>query len=75
MHANAQQGSPMHGTVKTITRLAYTVNDAAEQLSVSRRKMYDLMEKGEIASITVGRSRRITHEALEDYLRSLRAVA
>ena len=53
----------------TAGRLAYTVEDAAERLSLSRAHLYRLIEAQEIGSITIGRSRRITARQLDEFVR------
>lgn len=45
-------------------RLAYSPREAAELIGVSRGQIYVLMKRGDLPSISVGRARRITHEAL-----------
>ncbi len=50
-------------------KLAYTVEDAAERLSLSRAHLYRLIEAQEIGSITIGRSRRITARQLDEFVR------
>ena len=45
-----------------------TVDEAAEQLGIGRSTMYVLITKGEIASLHVGRLRRIEPAALADYI-------
>lgn len=52
-------------------RLAYTVEEAGEELSLSRSRIYELIASGDLASVKIGRSRRIRHEALVAYLDSL----
>ena len=54
-------------------KLAYTVEEAAVLLSLSRAKLYRLIDSCEIGSIVIGRSRRITHSQLEDFLQRLEA--
>ncbi|MBL8060660.1 MAG: helix-turn-helix domain-containing protein [Chthonomonas sp.] len=54
-------------------KLAYTVEEAADLLSLSRAKLYRLIDSCEIGSVTIGRSRRITHSQLEEFLRRLEA--
>lgn len=49
-------------------KLAYTVKEASSLLSLSRAHIYRLLDRGEIASIQIGRSRRITHHQLEVFL-------
>ncbi len=49
----------------------YDVGAAARWLSISRSKVYELMASGELASVQIDRSRRITRAALEDYVERL----
>jgi excisionase family DNA binding protein len=46
-----------------------TVEEAARRLSISRRSLYDLLERGELADIKVGRSRRVVAESIREYVR------
>ena len=55
----------------TATRLAWTVQEAADQIGISRASLYRLVQTGEVPSFTIGRSRRITNEALERFVRRL----
>ncbi len=50
-------------------RLAYTVSEASKMLSISRSRLYELINSGEIQSVKFGRSRRITEEQLREFLR------
>jgi excisionase family DNA binding protein len=52
-------------------KLAYTVEETAEMLSLSRAHIYRLLDQKQLNSIQVGRSRRIMHSQLEEFLRSL----
>lgn len=54
-------------------KLAYTVDEAADLLSLSRAHLYRLMDIGEIGSISIGRSRRITQGQLESFIAQLEA--
>jgi len=56
-------------------KLAYAVEEAAELLSLSRAHVYRLLDSGELGSIAIGRSRRITHSQLKDFLERLEARA
>ena len=60
-----QTGAPPH--------VLLTVEAAAEQLSFSRTRMYQLLKNGEIESVKVGRLRRIPADALTVYVRRLTA--
>lgn len=50
-------------------KLAYTVAEAAGLVSMSRSTFYELINAGEIRTIKIRRSRRITHEQLQRFLR------
>ncbi|MCC7101543.1 MAG: helix-turn-helix domain-containing protein [Fimbriimonadaceae bacterium] len=54
-------------------KLCYTVEEAANLLSISRAQVYRLIDRAEIASIKIGRSRRITHAQLIEFLKELEA--
>lgn len=46
----------------------FTSSEAMEVLGVGRNTMYRLLNSGELPAIRIGRSWRITWDALEDYL-------
>ncbi len=52
-------------------KLAYTVEEAAELLSLSRAHVYRLLDLQQIGSVTIGRSRRITVNQLTDFISDL----
>ena len=49
-------------------QLAYSVEEAAEMLSIRRTKMYELVRRGEIATQTIGRRRIVPRESLVNFL-------
>lgn len=53
--------------------LLYTIPEAASALRISRTKIYELLDAGEIESVHIGRSRKIPAEALRSYIDRLRA--
>lgn len=55
----------------TYKKLAYTVEEAAELLSLSRAHVYRLLDLGQLSSVSIGRSRRITSSQLSEFLKSL----
>jgi excisionase family DNA binding protein len=62
----------MHGVATTtkgdlIEGGFVTVPEAAKYLSVSRAKVYVMMEQGELVYCKFGRSRRIPRQALREY--------
>lgn len=52
----------------TIERLAYKPAEAAEALGVSRQHLYNLINAGEIRTVTSGRRRLVPVSALLEYL-------
>jgi excisionase family DNA binding protein len=59
-------------TVRADNRLLLTVEEAADRLGIGRSLMYELIGCGQIASIRVGRLRRVPLESLTDYVAALR---
>ena len=53
------------------TALLLTVTEAADQLRIGRTLMYHLISTGQVASVTVGRLRRIRPDDLAAYTSSL----
>jgi excisionase family DNA binding protein len=54
------------------SRLLLRVGEAAERLSLSRSKTYQLVQAGELPSIRLGRSLRVPVEALAEVIEKLR---
>ncbi|MCI0690156.1 MAG: helix-turn-helix domain-containing protein [Sporichthyaceae bacterium] len=52
-----------------MTRIWYTDTGAAQALDLSLTRLRELMALGEIKALTVGRSLRIPHDALVEYVR------
>lgn len=48
--------------------LLLTAEQAARMLSVSRSRVYEWLQTGELPSVTLGRSRRVTRRALEQFV-------
>ena len=57
------------------TPLMYRVPEAAETLRISRSALYELIRSRQVRSVTVGRTRLISHSALTDYVRRLEEEA
>jgi excisionase family DNA binding protein len=47
------------------------VEEAADALRIGRTVMYGLIKSGQIASVLIGRSRRVSVDALREYAKSL----
>jgi excisionase family DNA binding protein len=56
-------------------RLLLTVEEAADRIGVCRSNMFKLIRQGDVRSVKVGRLRRITPAALEDFVRQLGSSA
>ena len=51
--------------------LLLTPEAGADRLSIGRSQMYELIRRGEVRSVKIGRLRRIPAAALADYVASL----
>jgi excisionase family DNA binding protein len=54
--------------------VTFTVEDAAKILSVSRSQVYVLIKTGEIQSVKIRGSRRITENQLVKYIKRIEAL-
>jgi excisionase family DNA binding protein len=57
------------------SKLLLRVEEAAHLLSLSRKTIYDLMRRGELASLKIGGCRRIPLTALHAFIARLESVA
>lgn len=53
-------------------QLLLTITQAASRLGVGRSKLYEIVRKGELASVRLGGARRIVAADLEDFVRALK---
>jgi excisionase family DNA binding protein len=60
-------------TPPAVQPLLLTPEQAAQAISVSRSKLYELMSAGKVLSVRIGASRRVPIAALEQYVRQLLA--
>lgn len=69
-HANrlAREDSVQHHA----RRLLVTAEEAAQLLGIGRTLMFALIQSGAVASVRIGRLRRVPVEALDQFVRSLR---
>ncbi|OYX65688.1 MAG: excisionase [Sphingomonadales bacterium 32-64-17] len=51
------------------------VNDAARMIGVGRTKLYELIAAGEVETVKLGKSTRITTASLHDLIRRQRGAA
>ncbi len=59
----------------TIVKTLFRVEEAAEYLSISRAKAYELIQRGELRSVKIDGSRRITLNQLEAYIHRLEGAS
>ena len=64
-----------HRQPERIPRLLLTVEEAADRVGICRSNMFKLIRQGDVKSVKVGRLRRVTPAALEDFVRQLSALA
>jgi len=50
---------------------AYTVEQVADMLNIGRDKVYYLLRSGQLRSIKIGKSRRITAQHIAEFIGSL----
>ncbi|HEV2377904.1 MAG TPA: excisionase family DNA-binding protein [Streptosporangiaceae bacterium] len=53
--------------------LVYSVEEAADLLGIGRTFMFQLIGTGEVESIKIGKLRKIPHDAIDGYIKRLRA--
>ena len=56
---------------RPVARGLLRIDEAAEWLGLSKRKTYELVIRGELPSVHIGRSRRIALTALESFVERL----
>ena len=54
-------------------RRLLTIKEAAAICGLSRSKFYELVQKNIVRSVTIGRSRRITTAAIDEFVSALEA--
>jgi len=54
-------------------KVLLTMSEAARRLNVSRTYLYELVNRGEVESLTLGKLRRITPAALDKFVEAKRA--
>jgi excisionase family DNA binding protein len=67
----ASSDRPKRSSLQQTEKLLLTPEAAAELLSVGRTAIYDLMARGELSSVRIGRSRRIPIAALHEFVEGL----
>lgn len=57
-------------SVPPVHPLLVSVRDAADLLNISRTAMYELLGRGDIPSVRIGASRRVSVADLRDFIES-----
>ena len=52
-----------------VQKLLLTVPEAGRALAISRSKMYDLLNSGDLPSVHIGRSRRVRVSDIEEFVK------
>jgi len=55
-----------------VDKLLLTPSEAAEVLSISRSKLYELIGQGRLATVTIDASRRVPSDSLIEFIDRLR---
>jgi excisionase family DNA binding protein len=72
MRANSQVGSQAAGREESSMREWLTLREMQEILGIGKTKGYELVATGEIPSVRIGRSIRISREDLQHWLEEQR---
>jgi excisionase family DNA binding protein len=59
----------------TMVKTVFRVEEAAEYLSISRAKAYELIQRGALRSVKIDGARRITLNQLEEYIHRLEGAS
>lgn len=65
----------MSTTENRADKILLTPEEAAERLSITRSRLYDLLRSRELVSVKLGKVRRISVSALERYVEKLEQEA
>lgn len=52
-------------------RVLYRIDEAAELLSVSKSRVYELVRSGQLRTVKVGKSHRVPARSLDEYVARL----
>jgi excisionase family DNA binding protein len=62
-------------TSRTGEQLLFRPTEAAQRLGIGRTKVYELMASGALRSVKIGSARRVSANALADFVATLDAAA
>lgn len=55
----------------TVEQVLLTVEEVAFALRIGRSRVFDLIKSGELASVKIGHSRRVSPDAVRDFAQGL----
>lgn len=61
----------MTSTSDQTDRLLFKVEEAAKSLGLSRSKVYELIAEGHLPAVHIGRTTRVTKDALDSFVEQL----
>jgi len=62
------------GTRPPHVRLLYSVEEAALMLGIGRTYMFELVATGQVGSLKIGKRRKVTRAALDEFIERLAAL-
>ena len=65
----------MKACIEPVPRLAFSVAEASLSSTLSRRKLYELIDDGQLRTVKIGKRRLVPREALEQLCRGERCAA
>jgi excisionase family DNA binding protein len=74
-HNDADPEDSTHETFVVDDQLLVTPEEAGRRLSVGRTTIYELMSRGELQSVNIGRSRRVAVSSLSSFVSKLLSTA
>jgi excisionase family DNA binding protein len=72
--SGTSQGNKHAEAEAEMDKLLLTTTEAAAQLGVGRSTVYVLLKSGELASVRIGRSRRVPSEAVRTFVSKLQVA-
>jgi excisionase family DNA binding protein len=57
------------------SKLLFRIEEAADALSLSRARVYELIQEGRLRTLKIGGSRRVASQDLDDFVERLRTGA
>ncbi|MGB6487552.1 MAG: helix-turn-helix domain-containing protein [Steroidobacteraceae bacterium] len=65
----------MHAQTNTLPRVAYSIDETAAMLGISRWSTYQLIKRGDLRPVRIGARQRVPAEQLERLVRPAECAA